>query len=129
MVVALRSLILMSMLVRVLSTVALALLGLIVATVGVGAHRSLGYGGAIVGILVVVLVGVFAKAWRGWSGFIAYAISWGTMAMVYASRGPGGSVLVADDARGRLWLYGGAAAVAIVAAVPRSVIVGRDVAP
>lgn len=122
------SLILMSMLVRVLSVSALALLGVAVATVGVGAHRSLGYLGAVIGILVVVLVGVFAKAWQGWSGFIAYAIAWGVMAMVYASKGPGGSILVAADARGKLWLYGGVTAVALVAAVPRSVIVGRDVA-
>jgi len=108
---------------------ALALLGLIVATVGVGAHRSLGYGGAIIGIVVVVLVGVFAKAWQAWSGFIAYATVWGVMATVYASTGPGESILVADDARGRLWLFGGVAAMSIVAAVPRSVVVGRDVAP
>ncbi len=116
------------MLARVLSVTALALLGVIAATVGVGAHRSLGYAGAISGILIVLLVGVFAKAWQAWSGFIAYAVAWGTMAMVYASTGPGGSILVADDARGRLWLYGGVVAVAIVAAVPRNVIVGRDVA-
>lgn len=109
--------------------VALALLGFIVATVGVGAHRSLGYGGAVMGVVAVALVGVFAKAWQAWSGFIAYAIAWGVMAMVYASTGPGGSILVADDARGRLWLYGGMVAISIVAAVPRSVIVGRDVAP
>ena len=118
----------MSMLVRVMSVAALALLGVVVATVGVGAHRSLGYGGATIGILIVVLVGVFAKAWQAWSGFIAYAIAWGLAAMVYASTGPGGSILVADDVRGRLWLFGGTAAVAMVAAVPRSVIVGRDVA-
>lgn len=108
--------------------VALALLGFIVATVGVGAHRSLGYGGAIMSVVIVVLVGVFAKAWQAWAGFIAYAIVWGIMATVYASKGPGGSILVADDLRGRLWLFGGTAAIAIVAAVPRSVIVGRDVA-
>jgi hypothetical protein len=118
----------MSMLVRVLSVAALALLGVIVATVGVGAHRSLGYAGAIIGILIVLLVGVFAKAWQAWSGFIAYAVAWGAMAMVYASTGPGGSVLVADDARGQLWLFGGAFAIVVVAAVPRFVILGRDVA-
>lgn len=119
----------MSMLVRVLSVTALALLGVIVATVGVGAHRSLGYAGAIIGVLIVLLVGVFAKAWQGWSGFIAYAVAWGAMAMIYASKGPGESILVAADARGQLWLYGGVLALAIVAAVPRYVIVGRDVAP
>ncbi len=107
---------------------ALALLGAIAATVGVGAHRSLGYAGAIIGIAMVLLAGVFAKAWRGWSGYIAYAVVWGAMAMIYLSTGPGGSILVADDLRGRLWLYGGVLAVAIVGAVPRSVIVGRDVA-
>lgn len=118
----------MSMLVRVLSVVALVLLGAVVATVGVGAHRSLGYAGAIIGILIVLLVAVFAKAWQGWSGFIAYAFVWGAMAMIYASTGPGGSILVAADARGRLWLYGGVLAIAVVAAVPRYAIVGRDVA-
>lgn len=118
----------MSMLVRVLSVAALALLGAIVATVGVGAHRSLGYAGAVIGMVMVLLVGVFAKAWKAWSGFIAYAVAWGTMAMIYASEGPGGSILVAADLRGRLWLYGGVMAVALVAAVPRNVFVGRDVA-
>ena len=119
----------MTMFVRVLSVTALALLGVVVATVGVGAHRSLGYGGVAIGLLVVVLVGVFAKAWQAWAGFIAYAAAWGVMAAVYASTGPGGSNLVADDLRGTLWLRGGTIAVAIVAAVPRSVFVGRDVSP
>lgn len=118
----------MHMLMRVLSVAALALLGVVVASVGVGAHRSLGYGGAIVGVVVVLLAGAFAKTWRAWSGFIAYAVAWGAMAIVYVSTGPGGSILVADDLRGRLWLFGGGAAVAIVAAAPRSVFVGRDVA-
>ena len=118
----------MSMLVRVLSVTALALLGVIVATVGVGAHRSLGYAGAIIGVLIVLLVGIFAKAWQGWRGFIAYSVAWGAMAMIYASKGPGGSILVAADVRGQLWLYGGVLAIAVVAAVPRYAIVGRDVA-
>ncbi|WP_291378602.1 hypothetical protein [Demequina sp.] len=116
------------MLVRVVSVAALALLGVVAATVGVGSHRSMGYGGVIIGILMVALVGVFAKAWQAWSGFLAYAIAWGVMAWVYSSTGPGDSTLVADDVRGALWLRGGTVAIAIVAAVPRSVYVGRDVA-
>lgn len=118
----------MSMLVRVPSVAALALLGFIVATVGAGAHRSLGYFGAIIAVLIALSVGVFAKTWQAWGGFIAFATTWGVMAMVYAGGGPGGSVLVVDDPRGKLWLFGSVVAIALVAAVPRSVIVGRDVA-
>ena len=109
--------------------VALALLGFTVATVGAGAHRSLGYAGVAIALLVVALVGVFAKVWQAWPGFIAYAVGWGVMTMIYASTGPGGSILIAADLHGYLWLYGGSGVVAMVAAIPRSVWVGHSVAP
>ena len=117
------------MLVRAFSWIVLALMGLVVATVGVGSHRSWGYAGVALGILATALVAVFAKTWQGWAGFIAYAVTWGAMTMLYSSEGPGGSVLVAGDLRGYVWLYGGSTAVAIVAAIPRSVWAGRDVTP
>ncbi len=107
--------------------VALALAGVVVATVGVGAHRALGYLGLALALLLVAVGGVFARAWGRWLGFAGYATGWAAMTMVYAQVGPARSILIADDAHGRWWLFGGTALVVLLAFVPRRLIEGRDV--
>jgi hypothetical protein len=107
---------------------ALVLAGVIVATVGVGAHRALGYVGIGLALALVGIAGTFARAWGRWSGYAAYATSWAVMTIVYAQVGPARSVLIANDAHGYLWLYGGTAVIVLVALIPRRWLEGRDVA-
>lgn len=107
--------------------VAAALLGAVVATVGVGAHRAYGYIGISLGLLLVAVAGIFTRAWARWIGFAAYAVAWLAMTLVYAQRGPGNSVLIAGDLHGALWLYGGVLVLILTACVPRRWLEGRDV--
>lgn len=112
------------MLTRVVGTVVLAVAGGVVATVGTGAHRSFGWWGVSLALLLVALAGVFAKVWQSWLGYIAYAVGW--LALIYVYAVPtDGSVLIAEEPRGRMWVFGGAVVLAIVAAIPTFVWVGR----
>jgi hypothetical protein len=108
--------------------VALLFAGVIVATVGVGAHRALGYVGVTLALILVAVAGIFARTWARWSGFAAYAGAWATMTMIYAQVGPSRSVLIANDLHGYLWLYGGTLVIVLVALIPRRWLEGRDVA-
>jgi hypothetical protein len=107
---------------------ALILAGIIVASVGVGAHRALGYLGIVLALTLVLIAGIFARAWGRWAGFAAYAGAWAVMTIIYAQVGPARSVLIANDAHGYLWLYGGTAIIIVVALIPRRWLEGRDVA-
>lgn len=107
--------------------VALALAGVIVATVGVGAHRAINYVGLALALLLVIVAGIFSRAWGGWAGYAIYAAAWATMTMIYAQPGPARSVLIADDVFGRVWLFGGTAIIVLLAFVPRRWLEGRDV--
>jgi hypothetical protein len=117
------------MLKRALAVCALGVLGALVAVIGAGSHRSAGYLGIVLALALVASAGIFAKAWESWAGFIAYASLWAAGTVYFGSKGPGNSVLVADDLKGLLWIYGGTTVMAIVAGIPRFVLVGRDVAP
>lgn len=115
------------MLKRVIQLVALTLLGVGVATVGVGGHRAYGFIGVALGLILVATAGIFARAWARWLGYSVFAAAWAAMTMVYAQRGPGNSVLIASDTNGYLWLYGGALVIVAVALIPRFLLEGRDV--
>ena len=107
---------------------ALLIAGVVVATVGVGAHRALGYVGVSLGLILVAIAGIFARTWARWIGYAAYAGSWALMTMIYAQVGPSRSVLIADDLHGYLWLYGGSLVIILVALIPRRWLEGSDVA-
>lgn len=117
------------MLKRSVSVLALGLLGALVATIGSGSHRSAGYLGVGLALLLVACAATFAKAWQSWGGFISFASLWVAFTMFFASEGPGQSTLVAGDLKGYLWIYGGAGVVTVVAALPRFVLEGPDVTP
>lgn len=115
------------MLKRATYVLALGLLGALVAAIGAGSHRSTGYVGIVLALLLVAAAGVFAKVAQSWAGFVAFATLWVGATMFFAGKGPGQSTLVADDLKGHLWVYGGALVLFVVAALPRFVLVGRDV--
>jgi hypothetical protein len=117
------------MLKRAVNWVALGVLGALVATIGAGAHRASGFLGVSLALALVATAGLFAKAWESWTGFVVYAALWGAATVVFAGEGPANSVLVQDDLRGRLWIFGGTVMISLVAAVPRFVLVGSRVAP
>ncbi|WP_062461551.1 hypothetical protein [Demequina soli] len=110
------------------SHLVIALIGAIVALVGAGSHRAYGWVGLTASLLLVASASVFARAWSGFSGLGVMGAAWVVMTMVLAQTGPGGSVLIAGDRLGLTWVYGGAAVIAIVAVVPRRLLVGAKVA-
>lgn len=124
-----RSPILDTMLKRAVSVVALGLLGVLVAAVGAGSHRSTGYLGVSLVLALTASASIFAKAWQSWNGYIAFASLWVAVTVYFYSTGPAQSQLIAGDLKDQLWVYGGAAVLSVVAAVPRFALVGRDVAP
>jgi hypothetical protein len=108
--------------------IALSLAGVIVATVGVGAHRALGYVGVTLALVLVAVAGVFARTWARFAGYTAYAAGWFVATAVYNQQGPGNSRLIWPDAHGAVWLYGAAVVLVLIALVPRRWLEGRDVA-
>ena len=119
-----------TMLKRALGLFVLTLAGAVIAAIGAGGYRSMGYLGVICALLLIASAGLFAKAWQGWLGFGGYAGAWVLATFFFAQRGPGGSILLpADDLKASLLVYGGAVVVAIVGAIPPFVLVGRDVSP
>lgn len=117
-----------TMLKRVLAGGALAAAGVVVGLVGAVSHRSVGLVGAVLSLLLVATAAVFAKAWRGWEGFALFAVAFVVPTLIAGQSGPGGGVLIADDALGITWLAGSAAVIVAVAVAPRRWWVGRDVA-
>ena len=116
------------MLKRAAATLLLGVVGALVAAIGAGSHRSTGYVGIVLALALVACAAIFAKAWQSWFGFVAFATFWVGATVFFAGKGPGESVLVAGDFKGHAWVYGGAAGLAVVGALPRFVLVGRNVA-
>ena len=122
-------LILEPMIKKAVGVVALGLAGFVVATVGTGAHRSWGYLGVALALVLVAAGAVFAKVWMHWPGFVAYALTWVIGIELLRRPGAGGSVMLPEgDLRAQLWVVGGGLALGLSAAIPRFVFVGRDVA-
>ena len=108
------------MLRNIVATVALALAGFFVAIVGTAAHRYEPYWGTIMAISLVLVSALFSRAWRAWTGLSVFAGAWAALLLflTYVD-GPGGSIVILDDALGIAWYLGGSAAVVAVAFVPR----------
>lgn len=109
--------------------VVVSLAGLLTATVGAVAYRSLAPWGAVMAILMVLAAAIFARAWLSWTGLGLYAGLWGMATLVWSLNGPGGSVLIAQDVLGITWLVGAAVAIVVAAVLPVKLLVGDDVTP
>lgn len=109
---------------HILTYAVIAGLGALTAVIGAGAHRSYGWVGLALCLLLVATASVFSRAWRGLAGLIAMAVPWTALTLILALEGPAGSVLIAQDALGLTWTYGGAAIIAVVAALPGRILVG-----
>lgn len=107
------------------SVLVVAALGAITALVGAGAHRALGWTGLGLCLAMMVAATVFARAWRGFVGLTAMAVPWTVLTIMFAMPGPGGSLLIVQDAHGLAWVYGGAAAFAVAALAPRRLFSDR----
>lgn len=110
-----------------LSYLLVAVTGVIVAIVGVGAHRAIPFLGVALALIMVAAGAAFARAWKSWSGLALYSGAWLVPTTVFAGEGPGGSALIAGDALGVAWAVGGALAIIVVALVPPRVWTGMHV--
>jgi hypothetical protein len=104
----------------------LAVLGTVVAIVGAASHRAIPFSGVILSVSLVFAAAIFARSWKLWSGVGVFATTWFALTFVFAMEGPGGSVLIADDLPGRIWVIAGAAAITVVCLIPRSLLMGPD---
>lgn len=93
-------------------------LGVLVAVVGTGVHRSSPPWGLVLALAMVLATGVLARSWVGWTGLLTVGLAVVTTVAVLAGRGPGGDVLVALDWLGVVW-YAGGALVAAAGLLPR----------
>lgn len=98
--------------------------GIIVASVGAVAHRGNAPLGVILCVAMVALGATFARTWLSWLGLGLFAGAWTAMTFVWAMEGPGGSVLIVQDALGVGWLVGGALAIVVASVLPSKVLVG-----
>lgn len=95
------------------------LLGLVVASVGTVMHRALPPWGLVLGLFVVLSAAVFARAWEGLTGSVAFAGAWFLTVLVLWQVGPGGDILVPDlGPWGTIWILGGAVASGLPALAP-----------
>lgn len=111
----------------VLGYLVLVVGGIVSATVGAVAYRSVPPVGLIGCVVMVLFASAFARAWLGWAGLGAYAGTWLVVTSLWALEGSGGSVLIVQDGWGIGWLVGAAAAIIAVSVVPARVLVGSYV--
>lgn len=102
--------------------------GIVSASVGAVAHRSVPPIGLIGCVVMVLFAAAFARAWLGWAGLGVLAGAWLVTTSVWALEGSGGSVLIVQDAWGIGWLVGAAVAIVAVSVIPSRVLVGDYVA-
>ncbi len=106
------------------SHLVIALMGVVTALVGAGSHRAWGWIGLALCLAMMTSATVFARAWRGFLGLAVMGTAWTAMTVTLAMEGPGGSLLIAQDAHGLTWVYGGAATFAVAALLPRRALTG-----
>ncbi|GIG40398.1 hypothetical protein [Cellulomonas phragmiteti] len=95
-------------------------LGVVAGTLGTVMHRAVRPWGLLVCLLLVLVVVLTARAWVGWSGYLAGVVGTLVAVQVLAGSGPGGDVLVpGSDLWGWGWAIGVVLALGAVALVPR----------
>ncbi|WNM28016.1 DUF6113 family protein [Demequina capsici] len=114
------------MLKRFLGLAALFAVGAAIATVGALSHRAFPYIGVALVILVTFTGAVFSRAWKDWGGLALYSSGWAVTVFLLAQRGPGGSVLIVEDALGLVFLLGSTAMIVLVALIPSFLLKGRE---
>jgi hypothetical protein len=113
----------------VLSYGALAFLGLFIGATGTVGHRYTPPWGSILVLVVVLSAATFSRAWRSWIGLAVFAQAWvATVLFLDLYTPPSGSVLIVDDALGKIWLFGGVVAAVIPACIPRRWITEAPIA-
>ncbi|MFV0634209.1 hypothetical protein [Demequina sp.] len=99
--------------------------GVITASVGAVAHRGYPPFGVLACVVMVALAAVFARAWLGYGGLGVFAGTWMVATFVWSLEGPGGSVLIAQDALGVAWLAGASIVIVAASVVPSKWLVGE----
>ncbi len=98
----------------------LSLLGMAVGVFGTGGHRFKPPWGLVCVFVLVVSAATLARAWKSWMGLSVFFGVWLTIVLLlYFTKGPGNSVVIAGDGLGMAWVLGGVVAAAIPAAIPR----------
>ena len=99
-------------------------LGASVAIVGAVGYRSAPWFGVIISLVLVLVSALFARAFLGWGGLVAFAAPWVVLTFTFAQEGPGGGALIVADALGYAWLIGATVIVVLVSVLPPSLVGG-----
>ena len=80
---------------------------------------GVGLGGLAIAFFLLLAAGVFARAWEGWSGSLAFAAGWVGTVLALWQVGPGGDILVpALGGWGNVWILGGVVALGLPLMAP-----------
>ncbi|WP_084075047.1 hypothetical protein [Demequina sp. NBRC 110052] len=114
---------------RILGLLAVLALGGVVGLVGVLAHRAYPWFGLVAVLVLTLVAAVFVRAWSSWPALGVFTAGLAIAVSVFAQEGPGGGLLLVEDALGWTYLVGAAGAVVLAAVIPAKVLVGsHDVA-
>ena len=91
---------------RVWQLLGSVLLGAVVGVVGTGVHRANQPWGLVLALGTVVSAAVLARAWARGLGMAALGLGLVAVVLAMAFVGPGGDVLITDEAIGYAWLAG-----------------------
>ncbi|WP_143338145.1 hypothetical protein [Demequina sp. NBRC 110054] len=111
---------------RALGLGGLLVMGAAIAAIGTLSHRTYPFYGVIAVVVMTFTGALFARAWHDWAGLALYSGAWAIVVFLLAQAGPGGSVLIVEDALGYTYLLGSAAAIVLVSFTPSFLIKGRE---
>lgn len=114
---------------RILGLLAVLALGVVVGLVGVMAHRAYPWFGLAAVLVLTLVAAIFVRTWSGRSALGVFTAGLAIALAIFAQEGPGGGLLLVDDALGWSYLIGAPSAIVLAALIPTKVLVGsRDVA-
>lgn len=92
--------------------------GAVVGLVGTFVHRQWLPWILVAALLLVVVAGVFVRAWVGAGGLLPYGFGWFAVVGILMFAGPGGDVVLPWQALSIVWLVGGMLMIGVAAFAP-----------
>jgi hypothetical protein len=82
--------------------------------------------GLVIGLVLMLGIGVAARAVSGWAGLIGLAVGAFALTQTVALRGPGGDLMIQGDLTGMVWVLGAPVLAMLAALAPQSWFRRRD---
>ncbi len=98
----------------------IVVLGAVIGLIGSFMYRSVPPWGLVLSCATLLAAAVLARAWGQTAGVISLGLGWVIMVQILALEGPGGDVVIASQAIGYVWVFGGVVFVLAALLAPRS---------